>query len=492
MSQEVYEQMATRTNGDIYIGVVGPVRVGKSTFTKRVMDIMVLPNMQDEKERQRAQDELPQSSPGPVIMTTEPKFVPANGAQIAVGNQEMPFKIRFADCVGYIIDGVKGYEDENGPKLVHTPWHNEPIPFEDAAKIGTDKIIREHANIGVVLTTDGTVNGIPRESVRPAEQEIIEQLQEIGKPFVIVVNSKMPAHHTAKELCQELHEQYNAPVISTSVDQMSLNEVRHILEEALYEFPIAKLEMEKPDWLDVLEENHELNKLIKQSIDNWTASVNKIRDIERLTKELLQEDFIASAQVKSVDAGLGHAVISLQLKNEIFKQICEEWLEEPIQSKKDWLLFIKESQQARKSHQRFHEAIEQAHKEGYGVTLPTLQEFEPTRPEIIKQNNFYGVKMEVKAPSYHILRIDMTTEFAPLIGSEFYSQQLLKDLTYAYLHDRDALWETQLFGTPLYDVMKESIAFKTESVPKHAKARMRQTIEKMVNKGDHGMVTFIL
>ncbi|HWI48337.1 MAG TPA: stage IV sporulation protein A [Rummeliibacillus sp.] len=492
MSQEVYEQMATRTNGDIYIGVVGPVRVGKSTFTKRVMDIMVLPNMQDEKERQRAQDELPQSSPGPVIMTTEPKFVPANGAQISIGDQDMPFKIRFADCVGYIIDGVKGYEDENGPKLVHTPWHNEPIPFQEAAKIGTDKIIREHANIGVVMTTDGTVNGIPRDAVCQAEQDIIEQLQEIGKPFVIVVNSKMPAHNNAKELCQELQERYNAPVISTSVDQMSLNEVRHILEEALYEFPIAKLEMDKPDWLDVLDDSHELNKLINQSIDNWKSSVNKIRDIERLTKELLQEDFIASAQVKSVDAGLGHAVISLQLKNEIFKSICEEWLEEPIQSKKDWLLFIKESQQARKSYQRFHEAIEQAHKDGYGVTLPTLQEFEPTRPEMIKQNNFFGVKMEVKAPSYHILRIDMEAEFAPLIGSEFYSQQLLKDLTYAYLHDREKLWETQIFGTPLFEVMKESIAYKTEAVPKHAKARMRQTVEKMVNKGDHGMVTFIL
>ncbi|AMW98633.1 MULTISPECIES: stage IV sporulation protein A [Rummeliibacillus] len=492
MSQEVYEQMATRTNGDIYIGVVGPVRVGKSTFTKRVMDIMVLPNMEDEKERQRAQDELPQSSPGPVIMTTEPKFVPANGAQISVGNQDMPFKIRFADCVGYIIDGVKGYEDENGPKLVHTPWHNDPIPFQDAAKIGTDKIIREHANIGVVMTTDGTVNGIPRESVRQAEQDIIDQLQEIGKPFVIVVNSKMPAHTTAKELCDELHERYNAPVISTSVDQMTLNEVKHILEEALYEFPIKKLEMEKPDWLDVLEENHELNKLIKQSIDNWKQSVNKIRDIERLTKELLDEDFIASAQVKSVDAGLGHAIISLQLKNDIFKNICDEWLEEPIQSKKDWLLFIKESQQARKSYQRFHEAIEQARKDGYGVTLPTLQEFEPSRPEIIKQNNFFGVRMEAKAPSYHILRIDMAAEFAPLIGSEFHSQQLLKDLTYAFLHDRDALWETQLFGTPLFEVMKESIAYKTDAVPKHAKARMRQTIEKMVNKGDSGMVTFIL
>ncbi|MFG3612016.1 stage IV sporulation protein A [Rummeliibacillus sp. G93] len=492
MSQEVYEQMATRTNGDIYIGVVGPVRVGKSTFTKRVMDIMVLPNMEDEKERQRAQDELPQSSPGPVIMTTEPKFVPANGAQISVGNQDMPFKIRFADCVGYIIDGVKGYEDENGPKLVHTPWHNDPIPFQDAAKIGTDKIIREHANIGVVMTTDGTVNGIPRESVRQAEQDIIDQLQEIGKPFVIVVNSKMPAHTTAKELCDELHERYNAPVISTSVDQMTLNEIKHILEEALYEFPIKKLEMEKPDWLDVLEENHELNKLIKQSIDNWKQSVNKIRDIERLTKELLDEDFIASAQVKSVDAGLGHAIISLQLKNDIFKNICDEWLEEPIQSKKDWLLFIKESQQARKSYQRFHEAIEQARKDGYGVTLPTLQEFEPSRPEIIKQNNFFGVRMEAKAPSYHILRIDMAAEFAPLIGSEFHSQQLLKDLTYAFLHDRDALWETQLFGTPLFEVMKESIAYKTDAVPKHAKARMRQTIEKMVNKGDSGMVTFIL
>lgn len=222
------------------------------------------------------------------------------------------------------------------------------------------------------------------------------------------------------------------------------------------------------------------------------VSVNKIRDIERLTHELLQEDFIASAQVKNVDAGLGHAVITLQLKNEIYKSICDEWLDEPIQSKKDWLLFIKESQQARKSYQRFHKAIEEANKDGYGVTLPILDEFEPTRPELIKQNNFFGVRMEVKAPSYHILRIDMEAEFAPLIGSEFYSQQLLKDLTNAYLHDREKLWSTQIFGTPLHEMMKESIAYKTEAVPKHAKARMRQTVEKMVNKGEQGMVTFIL
>ncbi|MGE7834838.1 stage IV sporulation protein A [Viridibacillus arvi] len=492
ISEQLYEQIVERTNGDVYIGVVGPVRVGKSTFTKRVMEVMVLPNITDEAERLRAQDELPQSSPGPVIMTAEPKFVPAKGTQIAVGEGPLTMQIRLADCVGYIIDGVKGYEDENGPKLVHTPWHNEPIPFQEAARIGTDKVIRDHSNIGIVVTTDGSVNGIPRQAAEKAEIEIIEQLQSIGKPFVVVINSKMPAHKDTVALKNELSDRYQVPVISTSADQMSVQEVNEILKEALYEFPITSIEVERPDWMEVIGETNPINVSLNDAITTWSDSVTKIRDVKHIATKLSEEDYISNAEVTDVNPGMGSARITLQVKNDIYQAICEQFLDEPVVTKKEWLLFIKESQEARQAHKRFHEAIEKAKKDGYGVTLPNTQELEPSPPEIIKQNNFFGVRMKANAPSYHIIRIDMEAEFAPLIGSEFHSQQLLKDLKHGYYHDRDALWNTQLFGTPLYEVMKESIAYKTNAVPAHAKTRMRQTIERMVNQGDRGMVTFIL
>jgi len=492
MSSKLYEQIAERTNGDVYIGVVGPVRVGKSTFVKRVMELVVIPNIQEEAERLRAQDELPQSSPGNVIMTAEPKFVPAHGTNIQLGEDQLRLQIRLVDCVGYMIDGIKTHSGEEGQKLVHTPWHSEAIPFEEAARIGTDKVIRDHSTIGIVVTTDGSVNNIPRMAVESAEQQIITQLKEIGKPFVIVLNSKNPGHLETIQLSEELQRQHEVPVIATAVDRMTAEEIQYILQQALYEFPITDIELVKPDWTDVLEPDHFVNNAITSSLHEWLQLVSKMKDVKELASRFKQVPFIQSAEVVEANPGRGSACIQIGLKPEVFQEVCDEWLDEPIESKKDWLLFVKEASTAKKAYNKFSEALEAAKKHGYGVSLPTLQDFQPTAPEIIKQNNFYGVSLKAKAASLHIIRVDMEAEFAPLIGSEFHSQQLLKDLKHGYLHDRDALWQTQVFGTSLVEVLKESLRYKTESVSDVAKKRMRETIERMVNEGDRGMVTFIL
>lgn len=492
MKEELYEHLAQRTDGDIYIGVVGPVRVGKSTFVKRVMEQVIIPNITNEADKIRAQDELPQSSPGAVIMTAEPKFVPAQGTTVSLGEGALQFRIRLADCVGYVIDGVKGYEDENGPKYVHTPWHNEPIPFEEAARIGTDKVIRDHSTIGVVITTDGTVNNIPRKAAQVAEAEIVEKLKEIGKPFVIVLNSKMPAHESTVALKEQLEQKYEVPVIAVSVDQLDAAQIQLILREALYEFPVSQVELVKPDWMDVLDDGHPLNKGLENVIQTDFIEVCKMRRIQELAEQMMNVPFVEHAEISEVLAGEGKAIVKVTMEEIAFKNSCEELMGQSIDTKKDWLLFVKEASKAKKSYNMYAEAIEQAKRDGYGVALPMMNDFEPSPPELIKQNDFYGVRMKAKAPSLHIMRIDMDAEFSPLIGSEFHSHHLLKDLKDAYVNDREALWETQLFGTPLHEVMKESIRFKTDSVPKNARKRLRETIEKMVNEGDRGMVTFIV
>lgn len=492
MTEHVFEQLAKRTNGDVYIGVVGPVRVGKSTFVKKVMEHLVLPNIEDEEERLRAFDALPQSSPGLTIMTAEPKFVPAQSTQVNLKNGDVSFRIRLADCVGYIIPGAQGYENENGPKLVQTPWFNEPIPFEEAAKVGTNKVIHDHANIGVVVTTDGTVNGIARESVENAERQIIEQLTEIGKPFVIVLNSEIPAHENTIRLRNELFERYNVPVYSVSIEHLTKQDISFLMEEALYEFPLTKIELKMEDWIQVLDSHHPLQQHIQHLKENLQNGIEKVRDIDHISLQIDQDPYLDRCELLNVDAGEGCAHVCLHLLPNVYEQVCAEYLDVDTLTQKEWLLFIQEAISAREQHQKFSEAIAEARKGGYGVTLPSLDEFEPSEPELIKQNNFFGVKMLAKAHSYHIIRIDMTAEFAPLIGSEFHSQQLLRDLTYAFHHDREKLWETQLFGTSLHEVLRESIKYKTDAIPEIAKDKMRLTIERMVNAGDKGIVTFVI
>ncbi|MER2115269.1 MAG: stage IV sporulation protein A, partial [Solibacillus isronensis] len=437
-------------------------------------------------------DELPQSSPGPTIMTAEPKFVPAQGTTVAFGESAIPFRVRLVDCVGYVIDGAKGYEDESGPKFVQTPWHNEAIAFQEAAKIGTDKVIRDHANIGIVVTTDGTVNGMSRAAVEKAEQQIIDQLTEIGKPFVIVLNSTTPHSAETLHLQNALAQKYDVPVIPTAIQHMQLNDVMLILQEALFEFNVNEIQVEKPEWLDVLDDTHHLNETLAFATAQLQDDAMKIRDVEAASQLLREIDFVESCTVENIDAGQGIATLRVNIHNDYYKETCTEFLEKPIDTKKEWLLFIKEASEAKAAQRRFRDAIEQAKEHGYGVTLPAMDEFDPSEPELIEQNNFYGVRMKAKAPSYHIIRIDMEAEFSPLIGSEFHSQHLLKDLQHAYEFDRQALWQTQLFGTPLHEVLTESIRFKMKSVPTHAKNRMRLMLERLINEGERGLITFII
>ena len=347
------------------------------------MESVVLPNIVDETERMRAQDELPQSSPGPVIMTAEPKFVPAQATRIVVGEDEMPFQIRLADCVGYIIDGTKGYEDENGPKFVHTPWHTEPIPFQEAAKIGTDKVIRDHANIGIVVTTDGTVNGISRRA-REGRRGNCRAIKDIGKPFVILLNCQMPAREETVQLRNELFERYNVPVIAMSIDQMRETDIQYILQEALFEFPIRTIEVEKPDWLDVLDATHPLNVALIDSMEEVLSSVMKIRDVQQASDAFKAIDFIDQSEVVHVDAGVGTAVIRVSLQGELYKSVCNEWLEEPIETKRLVTLYQRGGR-GKRGPKRFKSAIHDADTTGYGVTLPMMQEFEPTAPSSLNR-----------------------------------------------------------------------------------------------------------
>ena len=492
MSENVLQNLVKRTNGDVYIGVVGPVRVGKSVLVKKLMEMLLLPNITDDDLRLKTLDEMPQSSPGPVIMTSEPKFVPAQAVAVQTDQLDVPFRVRFADCVGYVIDGAQGYEHDGKAKYVSTPWHHEAIPFREAAKIGTDKVIRDHATIGIVLTTDGTVNGFTRQSVQSAEEEIIEQLQQIGKPFIVVLNCVNPRSANALEVKSYLMQKYNVPVLAFNVEQLTLPEVNEILSETLLEFPINQILLNKPDWIDVLDENSVFHREIQEVSNEIDAANYRVREIEAITEQYNEIPFVKSSELFEVDASSGQATIQLILHDHAFTQACEDVCEQPLTTKRDWLAYLKEASVAKKTQERFQKAIVDAEEEGYGIAFPDIQQFKPEEPEMIEQNNFYGVRMRTTAPSYHIIRVDLDAEFAPLIGSQFHSQQLLNELQKGYENDHEALWNISLFGTPLYDVLIETMKHKMNDVPKTAKSRMRQTIERMVNEGEKGLITFIL
>ena len=488
----MYDQLAQRTDGDVYIAVVGPVRIGKSTFVKKMLEHVIIPNLENEDERRRALDEMPQSSPGLTIMTSEPKFIPANSAKVKLSGHDAAFNIRLADCVGYVIDGVKGYEDENGPKMVQTPWQSEVMPFEEAARIGTDKVIRDHAHIGILMTTDGTVNQISRAQVIGTEEMVVQQLKEIGKPFVIVLNSSLPNHSNTVALRNELLEKYDVPVIAVSVEQLSKNDIAFILEEALFEFPLSTIHFEKPDWLEVVQPDHPIHKELQFLEQSFANTTEKLKQIERAVRNVVPDETFEKCELITVDAGTGEAVVRIYVSQDAYKAVCNEWLDQPIDSKKEWLQFLIEAATAKREQAQFSEAIESAKQNGYGMTVPSIADFEASEPQLTQQSQFYGVKMLAQAASYHIIRVDMSAEFAPLLGSKFQSEQLLRDLQYAYEHNIESLWDTQFFGTTLIDVLKENVKYKSDSIKAAAKERIRYTIEQMMNDEQRGIVTFII
>ncbi len=488
---DIYKDIALRTNGDIYIGVVGPVRTGKSTFVKQFMEQLVLPMIDDKFIKERTQDELPQSSGGKMIMTTEPKFVPEEAINISL-NDNMSFNVRMIDCVGYTVSGAIGYEDEKGPRMVSTPWFDDEIPFQEAAEIGTEKVINEHSTIGLVITTDGSFSEIPRKNFVKAEERVINELKSIGKPFIVTLNTKYPHSNETKELTEELTEKYNVPIIPIDCLNLNKKDIYNILKNVLYEFPIKEFYIDLPDWLNKLEEDHWLNKSYNKTIEKSVKDVSKIRDVQNVVDVLAENENTQEVYLENIDPGEGLARISIGLPDKLYFNILEEFSGFEIENQGDLMELIKELSFAKNEYDRIADALKDVEEKGYGIVTPSLVDMNYIEPELIQRGNQYGVKLKATAPSIHMIRADINAEVSPVVGTEKKSEEIIQFLEKDFDENPAAIWETEFLGRSLNDLVQESISNKLYRMPKSAQVKLKDTIEKIVNEGSGGLICIIL
>lgn len=484
---DVMKSIASRCGGDIYLGVVGAVRCGKSTFIKKFMESLVIPNISDESERKRALDELPQSAGGKTIMTTEPKFVPATAAKIQI--DDFSANIRMIDCVGYVTPSAKGYEDENGPRLVMTPWFSEAIPFVEAAEIGTEKVIRDHSTIGIVMTTDGSIGEFTRSDYVSAEESVIEELKSINKPFIVILNSVHPMLPETEKLASNLKEKYGVPVIPISVLNMQERDMYEILKEALYEFPIEEVKVNMPEWITILSPNHYLKKEYISKIKESVVEVNKLKDIDSITEGFRNCEVISKAYIANVDASLGEVTIQLEAPNGLYNQILNEVIGTDIGSRAKMLALFQEFNETKQEYDQIKGALKMVKQTGYGIATPTLADMKLETPEIIKQGSRYGVKLKAKAPSIHMIKVEVESTFEPIIGSELQSKELIDYLT---KDDNNDIWKSEIFGRSLDAIVQEGIQAKLSMMPDNIRYKLGQTLTKVINKGSNNMIAIVL
>lgn len=488
---DLFKDIVERTGGDIYIGVVGPVRAGKSTFVKKFMELMVIPNIPDSNERLRAKDELPQSGAGRTITTAEPKFIPSEAIEITI-KDNIKFRVRLVDNVGYSVRGALGYEDENGPRMVTTPWFEEEIPFQEAAEIGTRKVIEEHSTLGLVVTTDGTVTEIPRENYVPAEERIVEELKSIGKPFVIVLNTAQPYDEKTKDIKEILESKYDVPVLPVDCVNMDVEDIYKILEEVLYEFPIMEINISIPDWIQALEKEHWLRQKFEEAIKDTVKDIKRLRDMEKTLEVSKIYDFIEKVQLKEMNLGSGVAEVLMDVRKDLFYQVLSEFSDMTITGEKDLLQIMGEMTEAKKAYDKVAKALEDVQKVGYGIVPPQLDEMTLEEPEIIRQGGRFGVKLKAVAPSIHMIRTDINAEVSPIIGTERQSEELINYLMSEFESDPSKLWETNLFGKSLNDLVREGIQNKLLNMPESAQGKIQETLQRIVNEGSGGLICIIL
>lgn len=487
---DIIKSLSERTGGDIYFGVVGAVRTGKSTFIKKVMETIVLPNMADEFEKKRCMDELPQSAQGKTIMTTEPKFIPSNAAKIDIDS--FSANIRFVDCVGYVIAAAKGYEDENGPRMVKTPWYDEEIPFIEAAEIGTEKVIRDHSTIGIVVTTDGSIGEIPRNEYTEAEEMVINELKEIGKPFIVLLNSTHPMLPETERLADKLHEEHSVPVIPISVETMGEKEIYAVLKEALYEFPILDVKVSMPEWIGRLKPSHPLKQTYIEEIRKSVAPVDKLRDIEGITNSFNGCEFITKAYLSDVNSATGEVTITLNAPGHLYNQVLKEIIGIDVSNKAELLSLFQDYNEAKQEYDQIKNALKMVKQTGYGVALPTLNDMKLDTPEIIKQGNRYGVKLKAVAPAIHMIKVDVESTFEPIIGSELQSKELINYLMKDYDTKPENIWKSEIFGRSLDVIVQEGIQAKLLMVPDNIKYKLGHVLTKVVNKGSNNMIAIVI
>jgi len=490
---DIFRDIAERTGGDIYLGVVGPVRTGKSTFIKRFMDLLVLPNIQDAFERERAKDELPQSGTGRTITTTEPKFIPSESVEIVV-KDSIHMNVRLVDCVGYTVEGALGYEAEEGdePRMMKTSWSDEPMSFQAAAEMGTRKVISDHATIGIVVTTDGSITDIPREAYLDAEERVITELRQLGKPYVVILNTTRPYAENTVELSRSLEEKYGIPVIAVNCLEMNQDDIIQILEEVLYEFPVAEVNIDLPKWVEELDTAHPIRAAFEESVRSAIEGVRRLRDIGQALDALKECEYGEDVLLTDMNLGTGVANVEITAIDGLFKTVLQDLTGIEIEGDHTLLRLILDYSVAKKEWDKLSSAIEEVRINGYGVVTPQLDEMLLDEPELVKQGGHYGVKLKASAPSLHIIRADVTTEITPLIGTERQAEELVKYMLDEFESDPKKVWESNIFGKSLHNLVREGIQNKIYRMPQNAQHKLQDTLQRIVNDGSGGLICIII
>lgn len=488
---EILASIAKRGNGEIYLGVVGAVRTGKSTFIKKFIENLVVNNIEDEYEKKKCLDEIPQSAAGKTIMTTEPKFVPSNGATIKI--DEFTTNVKLVDCVGYVVNGSLGYEDEDGnPRMVKTPWFDDHIPFIEAAEIGTKKVIEDHATIGIVVTTDGSFGELQRDSYIEAEEKVIMELKDLGKPFIVVLNTVHPNSNRCIEIKEELMEKYDVPVLPMSVDTMNENQIMDVLRTALYEFPLMDIKINMPKWVDVLPNNHEVKKHYLDKIKESIVNVNKVKDTDEIIKYYQDSEYITKAYISELDAATGVVTLNLESSNELYNQVLRDIMGSTVATKASLLQIFASYKETKEEFDTIKSALKMARSTGYGIVYPSLKDMKLETPEIIKQGGKYGVKLKAVASSIHLMKVDVESTFEPIIGSELQSKELINYIMKDYETDPNSIWKSEIFGRSLDEIVKEGIQAKLSIMPENTRYKLGQTVTKIVNKGANNLIAIVL
>ncbi len=490
-TNNIYQDISTRTNGDIYVGVVGPVRTGKSTFIKKFMETVVIPNIDSDYRRERAVDELPQSAGGKTIMTTEPKFIPEEAVNINIDN-EANFNVRLIDCVGYIVPSSIGYFENDMPRMVVTPWYEKEIPFNMAAEVGTQKVITEHSTIGLVITTDGSISDIPRDEYEEAEERVINELKAINKPFIVLLNSTAPESDYAQNMAQKLSSKYQVAVMPVNCLELDESDIKSILAKILYEFPVKEIRIDIPKWILCLEKNHWLKSALFDIVKESATKVSKIKDTQNMCDDILKCEYAQTAQISDIDMGSGIVSISIDVLKELFYKILGETTGLEISNDAELMPCILNLAKLKKEYEKLTTAIAEVNATGYGIVMPTMEELTLEEPQIVKQGGKYGVKLRASAPSIHMMRADITAEVSPIVGSEKQSEDLVKYLLTEFEENPIKIWESNIFGKSLHELVNEGLHNKLYKMPIDARQKIQETIERVINDGCSGLVCIIL
>lgn len=491
MIKDIYSDIARRTEGDIYLGVVGPVRTGKSTFIKKFMETLVIPNIESDYRKERAIDELPQSSAGKTIMTTEPKFIPEEAVNISLGDNTS-LNVRMIDCVGYIVPSSLGYIENEMPRMVHTPWFDEEVPFNMAAEIGTQKVISEHSTIGLVITTDGSISDIPREEYQECEERVINELKAIKKPFAVVMNCVNPNSQAVKNMCEELSTKYETSVIPLNCLELTELDIKNIIKEVLYSFPIKEINISTAKWITSLDKGHWLRDNVFNAIRQSAENISTMKDVSKVAERLSQCEELGNAYISNMDLGKGSVTITAILDNNLFYKVLGETTGIQIQSEADLLPLLTELNKIKKEYDRIKSAFEEVETTGYGIVMPSMEELSLEEPEIIKQGGKYGVRLRASAPSIHLMKANITTTVSPIVGTEKQSEELVMCMLKEFEENPVKIWESNIFGKSLHELVNEGLHNKLYKMPLEARLKIQETLERVINEGCGGLICFIL